>query len=270
VRHNSKEREMKRDNPDPEWGSAGRLKEVLDSAGLDEPSRGDLARLRGRLAAAGIGIAAVSAGKTVVGLGIAAKITIGIAVTAGISVGTLYLAGNGDAPPSVSQTDSRTGTERVKPRPLVSGGEADLREASSPPEPTSAPEPETTAPQKPLAVSRRSRTDARQTMSPEASVRAEAELLHRARGAMKADPEETLSLVRQHAQRYPDGVLAEERDFLAINALKRLSREKEACERAARFIAAHPRAAQVSELTKMCEKADTSAGSDDSPVGDEP
>jgi hypothetical protein len=258
---NAKEREMTRDNPDPEWGDSGRLKEILDSAALDEPSRGALARLRGRLAAAGIGIAAVSAGKTVVGLGVAVKITVGIAVAAGISAGTLYLADNADAPRAVSPTDVHyRGTPLVEPKPLVSKDDAAPPDTQSSPERQSAPE--SASPEEPAPVPRRNAASsraARQTLSVEASVKAEAELLHRARSALKKNPEEALSLTEEHETSYPAGVLAEERDFIAINALKRMGREEEACERAARFIAAHPKAAQASELAEMCERADTSA-----------
>jgi RNA polymerase sigma factor (sigma-70 family) len=152
------------------------------------------------------------------------------------------------------------GTPLVEPKPLVSKDDAAPPDTQSSPERQSAPE--SASPEEPAPVPRRNAASsraARQTLSVEASVKAEAELLHRARSALKKNPEEALSLTEEHETSYPAGVLAEERDFIAINALKRMGREEEACERAARFIAAHPKAAQASALAEMCERADTSA-----------
>lgn len=68
----------------------------------------------------------------------------------------------------------------------------------------------------------------------------EADLLEQARSALKADPARALSRANEAAQRYPRGVLVQEREVLAIQALRRLGRTAEADRRAEAFAKAFP------------------------------
>lgn len=68
----------------------------------------------------------------------------------------------------------------------------------------------------------------------------EAELLERARRALAKDPQAALSYTRQHRARFPSGVLRQEREVIAIEALRRLGRAGDAQRKAAEFQKAFP------------------------------
>jgi hypothetical protein len=76
----------------------------------------------------------------------------------------------------------------------------------------------------------------------------EAEFLERARGALGQSPSAALSLANQHRARYPSGVLAEEREVIAIEALKRLGRSAEAERRVEAFSRRYPGSAYRKKL----------------------
>jgi hypothetical protein len=70
---------------------------------------------------------------------------------------------------------------------------------------------------------------------PTPQVAGEAALLERAQAALRADPSGALALTEQHQRRYPKGALGQEREVIAIEALKRLGRAEAASARAAAF-----------------------------------
>ena len=81
--------------------------------------------------------------------------------------------------------------------------------------------------------SRPSRDVARPTLS-------EAALLEQARRSLGSDPTRALALTRQHQTRFPYGSLRQEREVIAIEALRRLGRGKAAEQRADSFEKAFP------------------------------
>ena len=68
----------------------------------------------------------------------------------------------------------------------------------------------------------------------------EAELLLQARRALSSDPAQALGWVREHERRFSTPSLAQEREIIAIDALRRLNRLREANARAERFHARYP------------------------------
>jgi len=72
----------------------------------------------------------------------------------------------------------------------------------------------------------------------ESSIVAEAKLLSTARSFLDDSPALALAVTEQHRQKYPLGQLSAEREFVAIEALLRLSRRTEAERRAAPLLAA--------------------------------
>jgi hypothetical protein len=68
----------------------------------------------------------------------------------------------------------------------------------------------------------------------------EVELLERARRALGSDPRRALSLTQEHRARFPQGVLGQEREVIAIEALRRLGRSEEAERRAGSFEQRYP------------------------------
>jgi hypothetical protein len=68
-------------------------------------------------------------------------------------------------------------------------------------------------------------------------------LLERARQALATDPSRALALAQQHERLFPNGVLRQEREVIAIEALRRLGRSTQASERANQFETQYPASA---------------------------
>ena len=83
---------------------------------------------------------------------------------------------------------------------------------------------------------------------------AEDRLLRRARRALPQNPRGTLELTRRHAREFPRGVLVQEREALAVDALARVGRTSEARKRAERFLRAYPRSAQRARVESVLER----------------
>jgi hypothetical protein len=83
----------------------------------------------------------------------------------------------------------------------------------------------------PTPVLRPSRTETAPTAEVDSLAR-EAEMLHRARSLLDSDPKSALALLDAHASQYPSGHLALEREFIAVDALRRLQRISQARSRA--------------------------------------
>jgi len=84
--------------------------------------------------------------------------------------------------------------------------------------------------------------------APADDTESEASFLRRTRTALDSDPARALRMTEEHASRFPRGVLAQERDVIAIDALVRLGAHDEARARARAFRARHPRSAHLSRL----------------------
>jgi hypothetical protein len=89
-------------------------------------------------------------------------------------------------------------------------------------------------------------------LSPRAS---ELELMHDAKAALASDPGHALSLLNRLAKLYPSGVLAQEREVLAIDALLRLGRKSEANARATRFSSSYPASAHWPHIQRLLSNA---------------
>jgi hypothetical protein len=73
-----------------------------------------------------------------------------------------------------------------------------------------------------------------------ASLMEEHRILRLARQVLPADPQRALALTQEHARRFPGGTLAQEREVIAIDALARLGRAKDARDRAQGFRESYP------------------------------
>lgn len=78
------------------------------------------------------------------------------------------------------------------------------------------------------------------TVAGVSSLAAEHRLLSAARKALATNPGRTLALAQEHAQRFPNGVLAQERDVLLIQALEGLGDHADAAKRAQDFEERYP------------------------------
>ena len=61
--------------------------------------------------------------------------------------------------------------------------------------------------------------------------------------------------VRQHEQRYPNGLLGQEREAVAVSALWQLGRRDEARRRAERFAEEHPRSTYLGRMRHILAQA---------------
>jgi hypothetical protein len=82
----------------------------------------------------------------------------------------------------------------------------------------------------------------------------ELKLLTRARRMLPSRPQTTLALSGEHAQLYPRGALAEEREVLAIEALLKLGRASEARQRARAFMRQFSGSGQRARLNALLEQ----------------
>jgi hypothetical protein len=81
----------------------------------------------------------------------------------------------------------------------------------------------------------------------------EFELIGQARARMSSSPAEALAMAGRHARLYPSGVLAQERELIAIESLERLGRADEAKARAQRFAARFPGSAHLPRLKRFLD-----------------
>ncbi|MDB4985149.1 MAG: hypothetical protein JWN04_327, partial [Myxococcaceae bacterium] len=81
----------------------------------------------------------------------------------------------------------------------------------------------------------------------------EAELLFAARRQIRRDPRAALRLVDEHVARFPDGLLAPEREVLAIEALRQLGQTAAAARRLQLFRARYPDSLHLRRLDRQAE-----------------
>jgi len=79
----------------------------------------------------------------------------------------------------------------------------------------------------------------------------ELRLVGAAQRALPRDPALALALAREHGRRFPDGVLAQERDAVTISALWETGRHDEARDRARQFLTEHPRSTYVGRMREI-------------------
>jgi len=201
---------------------------LLASAERDVPSDQELAKLAGRLAEvlepAHIPVAAAP------GSSLVAKVSVAVGV-AGLVVGGLLVSRRPHAgAPAQTQASPSAALASV---PSVDSAPVALAppssQASSLAE--SAPKP---------ALLRKSSAEPPKSAGAGAEGPSEPVLLEQARRALAGSPATALALTNQHAARFPHGVLVQEREVIAIEALRRLGRGAEADRRATAFAQAFP------------------------------
>lgn len=83
----------------------------------------------------------------------------------------------------------------------------------------------------------------------------EERLLRRGREVLASNPAQALAITQEHVQRFRKGMLAQEREILAIDALVRLGRQQEAASKAMAFVRANPRSAYHERLRALIPDA---------------
>jgi len=206
---------------DPASAAPAGLRDVLSAAQRDLGSTAQLARLSERLGPLLTAPAPAPPVKAPSGMSTAAKL--------GLSALALLLAGGGAWLLSTSQSVAPPAPSLPAPPPPV------LEQNAPAGPPTAAPSeatPDTGAskPQPPAAGEK---------PAPAAQL-SEAELLEQARAALRGDPARALARANEHRRRFPGGVLVQEREVIAIQALRQLGRSSEADQRTESFKKAFP------------------------------
>lgn len=213
------------------------LRDVLRAAQNDVGSDAQLARLSQRLGpllGPAVPAAPAAAGLSAAKLGLA-----GLALLAAGGGAWLLTSNHASAPRPAQPAQSVAVASPPRPVVVTPSAEVAAPEPATPASPPAAtPEPKPAVAATPKQVEK---------PTPPAQL-SEAELLEQARAALKSDPARALQRANEHAARFPGGVLVQEREVIAIQALRQLGRDAEADRRAQAFAKAFPGSAFARKL----------------------
>jgi hypothetical protein len=221
---------------DPDSPASGRLRQLIEECRADVGTDTEIQKLR-----VALGPMLWPGGAGSAGSGAAAAK--GAAATAlKVGVGALAIAGAGALFLAVSPKPESA------PRPALPAAANPSRpavQAPSLPESTALPPPatEVEVPQ-PSIASSPSHHAATDSLS-------ESDLLGQAQAALAGDPARAFALSEQHRRRFSHGVLVQEREVIAVEALARLGRHAEATARGERFLVAFPSSAHRSKIESI-------------------
>ena len=229
--------------PDPkrlsDAAQPSELGRLLSSATRDVPADRQIAALAERLGGV-LGPATPRGPSVLLKLGIPAGL-------AALIAGGVFATRTHSAPPTsqspAASESSRTVQRAAQPELNPSA----LPVATPPPSAVSAPGANV------LRGPSLSPEPAKSAASP-ARAASEPELLERARRALSSNPSLALALTNQDAALFPHGVLLQEREVIAIEALRRLKRTAEADRRAAAFGKAFPGSAHQRAVEDAASK----------------
>ena len=168
----------------------------------------------------------------------AVAFTFALGAAAGVlgSSAVFFVISGGSTEPRAGSVLSQSRKGQPLPPPIES---VEVRKEPEPePEPEGGATPPPATRQDPVrSPARNSSTEPRVDSSkrPAAEPREEFALLARAHAALAQNPGSALALASDHERNFPNGILVQERELLAIDALLRLGRRPEAVGRAARF-----------------------------------
>lgn len=199
-----------------------KLDDLLESARADEPSAEQLASLENKLA--GLLVPPTPGGAPAGGAAKLAIAVAGVTVVAAIAIVVV----RAPSPPQHPIADAAIATD------------ATPSDATMPP-------PDAAVTVTPDATPPRER-------APEQSLAVEGAMLERARRALvDRDAGGALAICERHARRFPRGALREERERLAIEALVKLGRRREAVARVAAFDRAFPDSVQSERVHALLD-----------------
>lgn len=134
---------------------------------------------------------------------------------------------------------------------------SELREVPVVPPPPTEPEIEPSvvpAPERPVVSAPSTHVTPRRTstrVAPSGPTPSELDLLRAAEAALADDPTSALARTEEHQRAYPEGLLAQERELLAIDALVRLGRQATAERRVQQFEERHPHSPLLRRMARV-------------------
>jgi hypothetical protein len=234
-----------------EGGDSVELQGLFQDARSDLPSDQTLDRMLARLGPiAGAG-AALAGDAVLAGANTASQAATTSTVAGSIAKLVAVVAGAGLIAGGVAVFTSK-GDAGEKAAPAVTAPKAPAEVA--PPAPVPAPPPAAASDEslpEPAAPAKAGRAESKVETD---TVKAEAALLERARSLATHNPRQALAITREHARRFPNGLLAQEREVIAIEALRKLGREDEAGKRASEFRESYPGSAHQHSIGSTPEK----------------
>ncbi len=220
---------------EPRLGPGSELGRMVGSARADAPSAEAMARMASRLPNGPPPGGAPTPPASGAGLSAAAKLAIAVGISLGLGAGGYVLFGGEEAPsatPRLEEAPRQVAPPPEKPTHVAPSAPAPSPDVEKPAVEVEAPAQKATKPVLP----------------------SEASILERARRNLSKDPAAALAATQEHKRLYPRGVLAQEREVIAIEALKRLKREAEAKSRAETFETEHPESAHQRKVESILEK----------------
>ncbi|HYQ31564.1 MAG TPA: hypothetical protein VER04_30245 [Polyangiaceae bacterium] len=222
------------------------LGELLASASRDVPSEEQLARLAAQLGPVLDGAPgappATPGPSTLVKLAIATG-TVALLVGAGLSL--RRSAHQAPALPAVTPSAPTSAAAPLPARPVS--------DVAAPPAPALQPAPSADDASSTRTIDKPGAESSKSPASPSKAPN-EAALLEQARRALSSSPSYALQLANQHRARFPNGVLTQEREVIAIEALRRMHRNADADQRAAGFSKAFPGSAHQRMVDEVVPK----------------
>ena len=82
---------------------------------------------------------------------------------------------------------------------------------------------------------------------------AELQLIGKAQRSVLENPALALALVREHGRQFPNGLLGQESEAIAVSALQQLGRGDEARQRARKFVADHPDSTYLEQMRRLLD-----------------
>jgi hypothetical protein len=205
------------------------LRSLFRAGAADLPSSAELARVAAKLGP----VLAPAGAPASAGMATAAKVGLAALVVGG---GALLFS-SFDSRDAVIPPSAPSETRVMPPAPQPSPAElAPSAPAAGPATPESA------------SVGAPGTAPPAAKAGPSQPVESEAAFLERARATLATSPARALSLANLHRSRYPSGVLAQEREVIAIEALKRLGRADDAARRSGDFSNRYPGSAYGRKL----------------------
>ncbi len=210
---------------DPGSEAPESLREMLDSARGDVATPAEVEALAASLGPA-LGVAGATVG-TSTGVSLAAKVGITMVIAAGLG-GGWWLTRNASEPTETpAAVGQKTAPDSTAPAPEPAAAAAAPEEE---PEEEKAPAQDSPPVDEPDPAPSESATS-----TPKRAAPSEASLLGAAQAALASNPKRALELTRRHRTLYPNGMLGQEREVIAIEALRRLGSKEKAKERAEKF-----------------------------------
>jgi hypothetical protein len=182
--------------------------------------------------AGGAGAKAVIA-TSVVKTGLVLKVGAALTVASAVGVGAVAIS---TREPDMKPPQGIVASAPVSAATIVASGSAPTRLTIVEPPPSDAP----------------SASHVRPKPSADTSAEAEVKLLERAQDALRTKSSgEALTLCDEHARRFPSGLLVQEREVIAIEALVKAGRMADAKTRAARFKTRFPGSSHTRRIASL-------------------